>query len=85
MEDLWLEEYKGKYSTPTVVKLPLLIRFIYNKTFSGLKSHKQIKSIPFGKTNAYQAYIKSDPKETNDPLAYWNSLYLSQPNLTQFT
>jgi len=53
VEDLWLEEYKGKYSTPVVVKLPPLIYFIYNETFSGLKSHEQIKSILFSKTDAY--------------------------------
>jgi len=53
VEDLWLEEYKGKYSTPVVVKLPPLIHFIYSEIFSGLESHKQIKLVPLGRTNAY--------------------------------
>ena len=41
--------------------------------------------MPLSKSDAYQAYIKSDPEQTNDPLAYWNSLYLSQPDLARFT
>ena len=53
VEDLQLEEYKGKYSTPVVVKLLLLIHFIRGKTFSGLESYKQIKLVPLGRTNAY--------------------------------
>jgi len=40
VEDLWLEEYKGKYSTPIVVKLPLPIRFVCGEIFSGLESYK---------------------------------------------
>ena len=40
VEDLWLEEYKGKYSTPIYTKPLLLIQFILGKTFSGLKNHK---------------------------------------------
>lgn len=84
VEDLWLEEYKGKYSTPAVVKLPPPIGFVRGETFGGLESHEQIKSVPLCRTDAYQAYIKSDPEEANDPLAYWNSLYLSQPDLARF-
>jgi len=53
VEDLWLKEYKGKYSTPIAVKLPPLIRFICDKTFSSLKSYKQIKLVPFSRTDAY--------------------------------
>jgi len=70
VEDLWLKEYKGKYSTPVVIKLLPPIHFVHSKTFSGLESHKQIKSVPLSRTNTYQTYIKSDPKEADDPLAY---------------
>ena len=81
VEDLWLEEYKGKYSTPAVVKLPPPICFVHGETFGGLESHKQIKSVPLSRTDAYQTYIKSNSEEANNPLAYWNSLYLLQPDL----
>src|SRR6266568_4523011 len=55
-----------------------------SETFSGLHTHKQIKSTPFSKANIYQAYIKSELEPTPDPLAYWNSLYFSQPDLARF-
>ena len=78
VEDLWLEEYKGKYSTPSAsIKPPSPICFVRGETFGGLKNHEQIKSVPFSKSDAYQAYIKSDLEQTNNPLAYWNSIYLS--------
>jgi len=84
IEDLWLEEYKGKYSTFAVVKLPPPICFVCGETFGGLESHEQIKLVLFSRTDAYQTYIKSDPEEANDPLTYWNSFYLLQPNLAWF-
>src|SRR6266571_1430596 len=59
-------------------------QYIFGETFGGLYTHKQIKSMPFSKANAYQAYIKSKLKPTPDPLAYWNSLYFLQPKLARF-
>ena len=53
MEELWLEEYKDKYSTPITAILPTLISFIQGKTFSGLKNYEQIKSVPYSKLDAY--------------------------------
>lgn len=70
VEDLQLKEYKGKYSTPAPIKPPSPICFVQGETFSSLKNHKQIKSVPLSKSDAYQAYIKSDPEQTDDPLAY---------------
>src|SRR6266702_5151368 len=66
VEELWLEKYKDKYSTPTTAILPTPISFIQGKTFSGLKNHEQIKSVPHSKSDAYQAYIKSNPEEVTD-------------------
>jgi len=84
VEELWLEEYKDKYSTPTTATPPTPISFVQGETFGGLKNHEQIKSVFRSKLDAYQAYIKSNLKEVTDPLAYWNSLYLSQPDLARF-
>ena len=84
VEDLWLEEYKGKYTTPTSDKPSSPIIFTSGETFGGLKNHEQLKSIPLSRSDAYQTYIKSDPEQINDHLAYWNSLYLSQPDLARF-
>ncbi len=53
VEELWLEKYKDKYSTPTTAILPTPISFIQGKTFSGLKNHEQIKSMPCSKFDAY--------------------------------
>ena len=53
IEELQLEEYKDKYSTPITTTLPTPISFIYSKTFSGLKNHKQIKFVLYSKSDAY--------------------------------
>ena len=84
MEDLWLEEYKGKYSTPAGIKPSPPIRYILGEQFGGLKEHKQIKAVPICRTDDYQAYIQSNREDAGDPLAYWNSLYLLKPDLARF-
>ena len=84
VEDLWLEEYKGKYSTPARVKLSPPIRYIPGEQFGGLKEHEQIKAVPICRTDDYQAYIQSNCEEADDPLAFWNGLYSLKPDLARF-
>ena len=50
----------------------------------GLYKHKQIKAtVKSG--NRFKVFTNNNPKDCNDPLAYWNSYYLLQPDLTCFT
>src|SRR5207248_11676842 len=54
--------------------------------FGSLSEHQRIKTVKPTSSDAYQSYINSDPdiKAVNNPLDYWNSRILSQPDPAHF-
>lgn len=90
VQQLWEEEYKGKFSTQketiTLVSRPKRP----DDEFAALSEHRRIKNTVSSKpTNidAFQTYLECDRiPEGNDEalLEYWNSRIASQPDLAHF-
>ena len=49
----------------------------------GLYKHKQIKAT-VKSSNRFKVFTNNNPKDYNNPLAYWNSRYLLQLYLAHF-
>jgi hypothetical protein len=93
VQELWEEEYKGKYSAnsaPAVdsnscqtkdssgLKNP-------DDPFGGLHKHKQIGPKSRVSSDLYRAFISTDCEEKEtDALEYWNARYATQPDLARF-
>lgn len=84
VEDLWKEEYKGKYGKSAATDPSPPVQYRPYETFGGLDAHEQLKGTTVNASDRYQVYATSDPESTDDPLKYWNSRYLSQPDLARF-
>ena len=86
VQQLWEEEYKGKFGAPQSAT-PLVSRPRHpNDEFGSLSEHRRIKAVKPTTSDPYQSYVDRDPEgqATDDPLDYWNSRILSQPDLARF-
>jgi hAT family C-terminal dimerisation region len=80
VREFW-EEYKGKFSTPaTATSQPSRPRHPDDE-FGALSEHFKIRTARPIVNDAYTAYIDRD---IDNPLEYWNSRILSQPDLARF-
>ena len=85
VQQLWEEEYKGKFGVPqgtTLVSRPRNP----DDEFGSLSEHRKIRAIKPPANDAYQSFIERDPEgqATDDPLDYWNSRVILQPDLARF-
>src|SRR5271154_1051598 len=88
VQELWEEEYKGKYgsnSAPLTDSNPRTGKNFPDDRFSGLHKHKQLGPRPRVSSDRYVAFISTDceDKET-DALEFWNARYSTQPDLARF-
>ena len=96
VQELWEEEYKGKYSPDS---LTLADSDEHSRTgkdssrprhpddqFGGLHRHKQVSAKP-GRSHSdrYMTFISTEREETKTgALEFWNARYTSQPDLARF-
>jgi hypothetical protein len=70
MEDLWLKEYKDKFSRELITtQLETPAEYIQGVTIRGLHEHKQIKAT-IKSSNRFKVFTDNNPKDYNIPLAY---------------
>ena len=85
VQELWEEEYKGKYGleSPTD-KMPSQPKKRQDDCFGGLHRHKQVGHRPKMSSDRYLAFVSTDCEEREtDALGYWNSRYNAQPDLAR--
>ena len=84
VQQLWEEEYKGKFGTPelTLVSRPRRP----NDEYGAFSEHRRIRTVAPISGDSYQAYVGCDPEgqPKDDLLNYWNSRIRSQPDLARF-
>jgi len=89
VQDLWEEEYKGKYLSPTSSKpddSQKPGKGLQYDTFGGLRMFENIDESDdddVDDIDHYTAYCSTN-REKTDPLQYWNARYISQPDLARF-
>jgi hAT family C-terminal dimerisation region len=85
VQQLWEEEYKGKFGVPQGITLVSRPRKPDDE-FGSLSEHRKIRAIKPPANDAYQSFIERDPEgqATDDPLDYWNSRVILQPDLARF-
>jgi hAT family C-terminal dimerisation region len=85
VQELWEEEYKGKYGvkSPTNKESSQPSKR-QDDRFGALHRHKQIGHRPKTSSDRYLAFISTDCEdEETDVLGYWNSRYNAQPDLAR--
>lgn len=83
---LWEEEYMGKFTSEVQLTRPPRPRSkLRDEEYQDILEHGQVKVVQPAKEDQYKLYITSDPLAGNpDPLEYWNSHILTQPDLAHF-
>ena len=95
VEQLWNEEYKGKFNSKDHGKLTTRLSIVHrprhpNDEFGSLSEHRKIKdagqsgaSRPAG--NSYLSFFNCGTEEQDvDPLEFWNFRIRSEPDLARF-
>ncbi len=96
VKELWLEEYKGKYSVrqPFQSNVPSMSTPQKDKPFTSVRNHKRLKISHQSPRPQAQGpdpldqFIETDiiplgEDESFDPIHYWNERYCTQPDLAQ--
>ncbi|KAJ6785140.1 hypothetical protein PWT90_08160 [Aphanocladium album] len=96
VKELWLEEYKDKYSVkqPLPTGIPSTPTPRKDKPFASVRNHKRLKishqsSQPQAQgPDSLDQFIETDiiplgEDESFDPIHYWNERYCTQPDLAQ--
>jgi hypothetical protein len=86
VQELWEQEYKGKFGAPKSATQPVTRPQGPNEEFGSLSEYRKIKTLKPTTSDPYQAYIDRDPEgdAEDDPLDYWNARISSQPDLARF-
>jgi hAT family C-terminal dimerisation region len=83
------EEYKGKFgaSQPSALLSEPSDTSVSQRRRARLSQHQTIRIGEPVFIDSYQSYVDADPEkqlQADDPLDYWNSRSLSQPDLARF-
>ena len=88
VQQLWKEEYKGKFDTQKEIVTLVSRPKRPNDEFASLSAHRKVKNIESlqpTSIDTLRTYLERDPEGYNeDLLEYWNSRILSQPDLAHF-
>lgn len=89
VRQLWEDEYKGKFGAAQSSELPSQPgnTSVSQRRRARLSQHQKIRIGEPILIDSYQSYIDSDPEkqlQADDPLEYWNSRSMSQPDLARF-
>ena len=88
VQELWEEEYKGKYRTTHLSPRQRHRRQdSLEPDFSDISLFMELEAVDPTAGDPYQAYIERDPEErlsNEGVLDFWNSRLLSQPDLAHF-
>jgi hypothetical protein len=88
VQELWEEEYKGKYRTTHLSPRQRHRRQdSLEPDFSDISLFMELETVEPTAGDPYQAYIERDPEErlsNEGVLDFWNSRLLSQPDLAHF-
>lgn len=93
VQELWEEEYKGKYGLNSASSTDSNSRAEKDcpqpknpeDRFGGLHRHKQLGAKPRASSDRYRAFISTGREDNEtDPLEYWNTRYTTQPDLARF-
>jgi hAT family C-terminal dimerisation region len=86
VQELWEEEYKGKYRTVQLSTRPRQ-KAHSRPDFSDISQFMVLEKIETPTGDSYQNYIERDPEvrlSNEEVLDYWNSRLLSQPDMAHF-
>ena len=93
LKEVWLQEYKGKSSSPSSIGTPRHDRSQSPKRYTSCREHKRLKlnynpepslSGPDDLEEYLATNVLLSQDEHFDPIQYWNDRYHSQPDLAQF-
>jgi hypothetical protein len=93
LKEVWLQEYKGKSSSSSLIGTPCYDRSQSPKRYTSCREHKRLKLNYYPETSLYGPDVLDEYLTTNvllsqdehfDPIQYWNDRYHSQPDLAQF-
>lgn len=89
VQELWEEEYKGKYGAAPAVIEPTARDPPQSKNpddrFGGLHRHKRLRPQSKVSSDHYRAFITTDPEDEHvDALEFWNSRHKTQPDIARF-